>query len=341
MLPAEPSLHELYGRLVTESRVLPFSVVEDLDVFKGRSLDLGMGRIANTMHPLILETVEPALRRRVIPAVAFTAHRAVHAAGLELVLKDMAGVLAASVGVVHQSRYRTPPEPGHGQCIGHDIRRHARFQRPADNLAVEQVEHDGQIQPAFIGRQVGDVRGPDLIWRRRREVSGQQVLCHRQAVLRVRRDLVAPLVPGADPVVAHQPFDSFLAGRETSYPQFTNHARAAVGPFEFGMNGPDERQQLAVAQSLAIRRAAMLPGPIAADADVEDVTHFRQGKRPALLGNPGVLHRASFAKYAAAFFMISSSRLSRDSRRATSTAPSLQGSPFCRRRRRAFLLQPP
>ena len=41
--------------------MLPFPVIENLDVFKGRSLDLSMGRIANAMHPLILETVEPAL----------------------------------------------------------------------------------------------------------------------------------------------------------------------------------------------------------------------------------------------------------------------------------------
>jgi hypothetical protein len=97
-----------------------------------------------------------------------------------------------------------------------------------------------------------------------------------------------------DPVVTHQPLNSFLAGRETSGPQLAHHARAAVGRFEFGMNGQDERQHLAVGQSLAIRRAAMLPGAIVADADVQHVARLGQGKRPDLLGNPGGLHRASF-----------------------------------------------
>ena len=74
MLPAEPSCQELRGRLVAEGRMLPFSVVENLDVFKGSGLDLGVRRVANTMHPLVFEAVEPTLRRCVIPAVAFPAH---------------------------------------------------------------------------------------------------------------------------------------------------------------------------------------------------------------------------------------------------------------------------
>jgi hypothetical protein len=39
--------------------VLPFSVVKNLDVFKGCNLDLSVHRIAKTMHTLVLEAVEP------------------------------------------------------------------------------------------------------------------------------------------------------------------------------------------------------------------------------------------------------------------------------------------
>ena len=39
--------------------MLPLPVVEDLDVFKGGGFDLGMGCVANAMHPLLLETVAP------------------------------------------------------------------------------------------------------------------------------------------------------------------------------------------------------------------------------------------------------------------------------------------
>ncbi len=41
---------------------------------------------------------------------------------------------------MHQSCCWAFPELGHGQRIRHDVRRHARLQRPADDFAVEQVK---------------------------------------------------------------------------------------------------------------------------------------------------------------------------------------------------------
>jgi hypothetical protein len=112
-------------------------------------------------------------------------------------------------------------------------------------------------------------------------------------------------------VLAHQPLDALLAVCEAPQPQFTHHSRAAVNTFEFGMNGAYYRQRLGVRQALARRRAAALPRPEAADADVEYRAHLRQHKRLALRVNSGVLHRTSLAQYAAAFFMISFSRFKR------------------------------
>jgi hypothetical protein len=95
--------------------------------------------------------------------------------------------------------------------------------------------------------------------------------------------------------VAHQQFDPCLARRESSCPQFSHHARTAVSPSEFYMNGPDKCQHLAGGQLLAIRSATKLLRPLATDADVVNFIHFGQCKRLALRGNPGVLHRTSLA----------------------------------------------
>ena len=100
MLLADPAFQELDWRLVTKCRMLPLPVVEDLDVLEAGGLHVGMSGIANSMHPLVLEAVEPALRRRIIPAVPFPTHRAGHAVILELVLKDMTGVPPQPVGPV-------------------------------------------------------------------------------------------------------------------------------------------------------------------------------------------------------------------------------------------------
>ena len=79
MLLSDPVLQELNWRLVAEGRMLPFPVVEDFDVLEAGGFHVGMSGVANPMHPLIFEAVEPTLRRRVIPAVPFPAHRAGHA----------------------------------------------------------------------------------------------------------------------------------------------------------------------------------------------------------------------------------------------------------------------
>ena len=228
MLLSDPVLQELNRRSVAKSRMRPLPVMEDLDVFKGDSLDLSVRRMANPVYPLVLEAVEPALRRRVIPTIPLSTHRSGHAVFLELVLKRMAGVRAAPVGGVQQSWRRLLAKPGDGQRIRHDDRRHARLERPADDFPVEQVENDRQGQSAFIRPQGGDVRRPHLIRCRRGKVSGEQVFRHRQAMPRVRRDLVAPLVTGMKAVVAHRPFDPVVSGPLHLGSEFLNHELSVV-----------------------------------------------------------------------------------------------------------------
>lgn len=121
-------------------------------------------------------------------------------------------------------------------------------------------------------------------------------------MFRVRRGLVAPLVPGTKAMRPHQSLDPFLAGRETPYPQFPNHPGAAIGALEFGMDGLDQGDHLGVGQTLARRCAALLPGAIAANADRQGVGHRREAEFRVMRLHPGVLHSTSLAKYAVAFF---------------------------------------
>ena len=166
MLLTEPAVQKLRRRLVAESGMLPFPVIENLVVFKDGCLDLIVLRVANTVNPLALEAVEPVLRRRVIPTVSFPAHRAGHAVVLELGLKGVACVLTGPVRVVRPTRCWPQPEPGHRQSIGHDISGNARFERPTDNFPIEQIEHNRQIELAFVRPQVTNIRCPNPIRRR-------------------------------------------------------------------------------------------------------------------------------------------------------------------------------
>jgi hypothetical protein len=152
------------------------------------------------MHPLILQAVEEALARRVVPAVSLAAHRADHAVCLQPRLEGVAGILATPVGMMNQSRPRLPAEPRHGQRVDRNVRRHSGFQRPTDDFPVKQIENDGQVEPAFRRPDVGQIGCPDLVRCARREVPIEPVRRHRQAVPRVRRRLVAPFVSGPDAV---------------------------------------------------------------------------------------------------------------------------------------------
>jgi len=306
-----PIIQKLHRRLVAQRRVPARPVVEHLSVLEARHHHFCACGITQPMDPLILKTVKLTLGWRVIPTISLATHGALRAVGRQLVLEGLAGVLAPPIRVMHQPHSRFPSEPRHRQRVGHDVRCQAGFARPAHHFVVEQVKHNRQVELAFILPQIGDVRCQGLVRGRWREVSFQPVRRHRQVVRRVRRHLVPSHVARTDAVLPHQLLNPFLAGWGPAPPQLPDHSRGAVGAFECRVNGADQRQHLGVCQPRAIRRAALLPGAIAAFAHRQDRTHLVQGVARALHVHPGVRHSVSLAKYAVAFVRISFSRFSR------------------------------
>ena len=173
------------------------SGVEHLDVFEGHGLHFLPRLELFAIHPLVLEAAEPAFRRRVIPTISTARHRAGHAVLRQLCLEHVAGILAATIRVMHQRGRRPPPEPCHSQRIGHDV------------------------------------RCPDLIRCKWCEIALQQVWRDRQVVLRVRRHLETALVLCLDAVLLHQPLHPLFARRISPCPQCSDHARAAIRTLVF------------------------------------------------------------------------------------------------------------
>ncbi len=261
MLSRDPVLQELNRRLVAERGVATTPVVKHFDVVEQIGDGCGAGCVARAVYPFVLQAVKEALRRRIVPAVSLAAHRANHAVQGEFVLQQLARVLAASIRVMDEPRRWPSAEPCHRQRIGHDVGRHARLDRPAHDLAVEEIQNDRQVQPAFIGPDVREIGAPSLVRRRRLEVSVEQIRRHRQRMPGICRCLVAPLVPSPDAVLAHQPLNPLLADWKATPPNLFEDSRRSIGAFELGMNGADHRQQLRIGQALAVRGAAAFPGP--------------------------------------------------------------------------------
>lgn len=77
--------------------------------------------------------------------------------------------------------FRHPSTPqGHLQGVADQVGDHPFAQRPANHLPRVQIDQHSQVEPAFTDRQVGDIAGPFLVRRRRREVLYQQVGRHQQ-----------------------------------------------------------------------------------------------------------------------------------------------------------------
>ena len=94
---------------------------------------------------------------------------------------------------------RAAPLDRHGERGDGEFGAHVIAHRPADHLAGEQVEDHGQVEPAFAGRDVGDIGQPDLIGPVGDKILVQQVCRHREGMLAVgRANAIAARRPSPD-----------------------------------------------------------------------------------------------------------------------------------------------
>ena len=80
------------------------AVVEDLDVFEEGRLGLAPGSEPSSMHEFRLKGAEEAFHRRVIQAIALSAHRRLQAVCLEHLAVATAGVLNAADALLFVKR---------------------------------------------------------------------------------------------------------------------------------------------------------------------------------------------------------------------------------------------
>jgi len=102
-------------------------------------------------------------------------------------------------------RLAAPPDRHHQRvhdqgCIA--IRLHG----PADDAPGEQVQHDGDIEPAFRGPDIREIGQPLAVRPLRLEVPVEDVVGDHRPVAVVLR-LSAPFRPGFEGVQPHQPLD--------------------------------------------------------------------------------------------------------------------------------------
>ena len=114
-------------------------------------------------------------------------------------------------------------------------------------LRVNRSKDHGQVEPALAGRNVGDIRQPDLIGPVRDKILLEQVCRHREAMLAVGcAHAIAARRPRPETVLAHDPLDPLAADGLTLGSQFGVDARRSVSFLVLCMNPPDIGQQIAI-----------------------------------------------------------------------------------------------
>src|SRR3954447_22705866 len=114
---------------------------------------------------------------------------------------------------------------------------------PANHPAYEQVDSDGEVQPALAGPDTGDVGAPLLVGRGCGKVLIEQVRRDRPGAMAARGRLEPPPRPSLQAVVAHQASRPAATGPEAGVLQFPRHPGTAAGAVRAGKGRPDMRQQ--------------------------------------------------------------------------------------------------
>ena len=119
-------------------------------------------------------------------------------------LERLAGVLAAAIGMMQQLSGPAAPPDRHHQRVRDEFGGHCRAHRPADHSTREQVDDCRHIEPAFARPDVGEVRYPFTVRRRRFELPLQ-----RDAIVSVVMTLLMNISSGYIRRWPIQPYDTF------------------------------------------------------------------------------------------------------------------------------------
>jgi hypothetical protein len=139
--------------------------------------------------------------------------------GIQQVLHAGGEILAAAVGVKEEPRRGAALGQGHGQRFADQLLRQRAVHRPAHDPAGEEVEHDGQMEPALAGADRGDVRHPGAVGGGRPEDALEPIGRGGQLRAGGGRPAEVALGAGDDPFPAHEPGDAVATTRNALVPE--------------------------------------------------------------------------------------------------------------------------
>ena len=238
----------------------PLSVVNRLDKMADALSGFCQVLVFAEINFFILERLHKRFGLRVVIRVSATAHADLNARCLEQIRILVAGILNASVGVMHQTGLDFPMRQGHLQGRNHHTSIYAPLQCPPDDAARVSVKNNGQINELTLQANVGDVGPPQNI-----DVRHRKFLCQ----VRINR-LVMVAVSGADELpfpqtqqilLPHEAKNALVVDRLALPVQFFGDTAVAIGRV-LQRNSLNTRTQFDV----FLRRRRLFPMPIESSA---------------------------------------------------------------------------
>lgn len=104
---------------------------------------------------LVFQVREEAFHDGVIVAVAFLAHALDHAMCVKQIAVSGGKVELPAIGVMNQTGVRCSVPKRHRERFEGERQVDALLHAPADNAARVEIDHDGNVQPAFAGGDEG------------------------------------------------------------------------------------------------------------------------------------------------------------------------------------------
>src|SRR5262249_46876352 len=126
------------------------------------------------VEQLALERREEALAHRVVVRVPDRAHGWPHAHVAAALPEGDRRVLTALIGMMDYV-CRSALREGHVQRLEDELRAEVRCHRPADDATAPRIEHDGEVEEAGPGWDVGDVRDPEPVGSHGGEVAVHEI----------------------------------------------------------------------------------------------------------------------------------------------------------------------
>ena len=204
---------------------------------------------------------------------------------LSLLQAGLRGVLRPTTVEWLPGRVGIAPSQCNVQRAQRQLLRHRLAHRPADKLARVQVQHQRQVQPAFLGWHVRHVGQPLLVRRRRLEVAPQDVRRHRVGVLRVRRhNSEAPPLVALQPVLAHDTSDPFVIDLAAlRLRDLRRHSTTTIATSMFALRLSNLLDQIFIAERTLRRENRTIAWKPCAPRHRQQLAHHRRRIRMSML----------------------------------------------------------